>query len=508
MSNPLRSPLFACLVIGASAFGGAAFVACGGSGGSAGTGGNTPDGGTTTTTTTTTSTTTTTATGGGTGTGGMGTGGGVGDAGTDASDAGVTLTIQEQTVAKSQSPLPGVPADTTNAYADNAAAAALGQKFFFDKHIAGPILQTPNDLGALNATGKVSCASCHVAPWGTDTRSYPNNLSLGVQWTTRNSPPIANVAFYNWFYWDGRSDSLWQQALLAGENVLQQGSDRLRITHAIYTYYKADYEAVFGPLDARFASVAPDGGSVWPPSGKPGVPAYDGLTGPATTLNTEQNIITQAFVNWGKAIAAYERLVVSRSAPWDKFVAGDNAAISQDAIRGYKLFVGKAYCINCHSGPLFSDSKIHNIGVPSPGGVVDHGRADNILKAIGNAFRGDLFWSDDKAAGATKIATQPDYSTPLDAGAPPADLGMFRTKHLRQIEHTGPYFHNGSSATLQDVMALYNAGGGDGGVGTLDMAFMNHVTLTQDEINQVIEFLKTLTGDQPDPKLLMDTSAP
>src|SRR5262249_51138736 len=163
--------------------------------------------------------------------------------------------------------------------------------------------------------------SCHVAPWGTDTRSSPNALSLGTSWTTRNTPPIANVAYYKWFYWDGRSDSLWQQALLAGENALQQNSDRLRITHVIYTKYKAVYGAVFaaafGPLDSRFA---PANGSAFPPSGKPGAAAYDGL--PAA----DQAIITRVFVNWGKAIEAYERLLVSRNSPWDKFVAGDTAA--------------------------------------------------------------------------------------------------------------------------------------------------------------------------------------
>jgi cytochrome c peroxidase len=440
-----------------------------------------------------------------------GTGAAPPDAGPDADDGGgeVTLTTQEMNAAKGQSPLPQMPPNPTNAYADDPAAAKLGQRFFFDKSIAAAITYVPNDLGALGDTGKVSCASCHVAPWGTDTRSYPNNLSLGVTWSTRNSPPIANVGFYEWFYWDGRSDSLWQQALLAGENALQQNSNRLLITHVIYKKYKADYEAVFGAkygsLDSRFDPADP---AAFPPSGKPkaSATAPDGVW--ESIPAADQAIITRAFVNWGKAIEAYERLVVSRNSPWDKFVAGDKKAISQDAIRGYKLFVGKGYCLNCHSGPLFSDSKIHNIGVASKGGIIDRGRYDNIIKAIANKFRGDGAWSDDPVSGAAKIATQPDYVAP-DGGVPPdSDLGMFRTKHLRQITETGPYMHNGSYPTLEDVLALYNAGGGDAGVGMLDKAFMGHVALSDEEEAQLLAFMKTLTGDLPDPALLQDTSAP
>ncbi len=427
----------------------------------------------------------------------------------DAGPSGfASLTIQEQVLAKSQSPLPPLPANPTNKYADLPAAATLGQMFYYEKGIAGPILQTPNDLGKAGETGKVSCASCHVEAWGSDTRSFPNALSLGTSWTTRNTTPIVNAAFYEWFYWDGRSDSLWQQAALAGENNLQQGSDRLRITHNIYTKYKAEYEAVFaaefGPLDSRFDPADPN---AFPATGKPGAAAYDALSA------ADKDIITRVYVNWAKAIEAYERKLISRNAPWDKFVAGDDKAISPAAIQGYELFVGKAYCVNCHSGPLFSDSKTHNIGVPSRGGIVDNGRADTIVKAITNAFLGSGKWSDNQAAGATKIATQTDFAAGLDANGQPkfdntANMGMFRTKHLREIDQTGPYFHNGSSATLEDVLALYNEGGGDGGVGTLDKAFKNHVKLTPEEEAKLLAFLKTLTGDLPPADLLKDTSKP
>jgi cytochrome c peroxidase len=422
----------------------------------------------------------------------------------DTGSAGWTLTIQEMQLAKSQSPLPAVPPSPGNKYADNPAAATLGQKFYFDKSIAGPILQAPNDLGALNEAGKVSCASCHMTPWGSDMRSFPNALSLGTSWTTRNSGPIVNVAFYTWFYWDGRTDSLWQQAAQAGENALQQNSDRLRIGHVVYTKYKAEYEAIFGVLDSRFDPADLD---AFPASGKPGNPAYDALAA------QDKTIITAVLVNWAKAIEAYERLLVSRDAPWDKFVAGDANAISQRAIHGYKLFTSKGYCVSCHSGPLFSDNGLHNIGVPNHGQIVDKGRYDTIVRALTNPFRADGIWSDDRDAGSQKLATQFDFDAGLSPDGGPnfslsSELGMFRTKHLRQIEHTGPYMHNGSLHSLEDVMALYRTGGGDSGIGTLDIAFAGHVAMTLEEEADVVEFMKTLTGAPVPEPLLLDTSKP
>jgi cytochrome c peroxidase len=91
---------------------------------------------------------------------------------------------------------------------------------------------------------------------------------------------------------------------------------------------------------------------------------------------------------------------------------------------------------------------------------------------------------------------------------PEADLGLFRTQQLRQITSTGPYMHNGSSATLDDVLQLYNAGGGDGGVGALDKAFNGHVPVSPADQAHLLELMKTLTGDPPEATLLQDTSAP
>lgn len=441
------------------------------------------------------------------------------DGGGDVADAdagvpgegGVSLTLQEQVQARLQSPLPALPKSPTNRWADDPRAATLGQMFFFDKAMAGPIAAAPNDLGDAGEAGKVSCASCHVAPWGSDTRSKPNKVSLGTSWTDRNTPPIVNAAFYEWFYWDGRVDSLWAQAALAGENAKQQGSDRLRIGRMIFQKYKAEYEAIFGPLDTRFGGTpSSDGGNdAFPLSGKPGVPAYD------TLPQGDKDIVTQVLVNWAKCIEAYERLLVSRNSPWDRFVAGDKAAISDSAIRGYKLFVGRAYCNNCHTGPLFSDSRSHNIGVPQPQGdphvpATDLGRFATLKTAAASAFRGDGRWSDDPDAGAAKIAKAPDFvaATGPDGSVPDSEKGLFRTKHLRQIAETGPYMHHGTLGTLDEVLALYNAGGGDSGIGTLDPAFRGHVPVSPADQADLLAFLQTLTGERPPEALLRDTSKP
>ena len=118
-----------------------------------------------------------------------------------------------------------------------------------------------------------------------------------------------------------------------------------------------------------------------------------------------------------KAIAAYERTVLSGDAPYDKFKAGDKAALSESAQRGMKLFFGKANCSACHSGPNFTDNGFHNIGVPGN----DVGR-EAISKSVG-------------------------------------DKGAFKTPTLRDIAKTAPYMHDGSLKTLEEVVAHYAKGG-------------------------------------------------
>jgi cytochrome c peroxidase len=215
----------------------------------------------------------------------------------------------------------------------------------------------------------------------------------------------------------------------------------------------------------------------------------------------DQDIINRIFANRGKALEAYIRLLVSRNAPFDNYVAGDTTAISTSAKRGLKLFVGKAGCNACHAGPFFSDQKFHNLGVPDtyPVGIVgfdmnlwtfftnllDQGHSGGPEFAHNNPFSRDGVYSDDQ-------------NTPLLKGlvSTPADLGAYRTASLRNVAMTPPYEHLGQFNTLEEVVRFDNMGGGDMGFpGTKDEK-MKPLNLTDGEIADIVAFLESLTGEQ------------
>ncbi|WP_394831482.1 hypothetical protein LVJ94_33720 [Pendulispora rubella] len=418
-----------------------------------------------------------------------------------------TLTAEEWVQAKTQSPLPAVPPDPTNKYADNPNAARLGQAFYFETGYSGPLV-TPSDLGSPGQSGRVACASCHVLPWGSDTRSSPNNMSLGVNWTGRHSPAVTNSAFYEMYFTDGRADSAWMQATGPVENPNEMASDRMRVASMIYKKYKAEYEAIFGaeygPLPAR---LDPANAKPFPLSAMP-KGSVSAANGPWETdlTEAERDQINRVFVNFAKSIAAYERLLVSRNAPWDRYVAGDAKAISDSAIRGYKVFVGDGYCKDCHSGPAFTNNKYHNIGIAQGNGphvpATDNGRAATITGNLTATFLGSGTYSDDRTFGTDKLGKQPDFN----AGVGKSEPGLFRTTGLRQIAETAPYMHTGGFATLEEVVHLYAEGGGKSGIGKLDKSLLNHEPMTAQQEKDLVAFLKTLTGDPPPAELMKDTS--
>ena len=237
---------------------------------------------------------------------------------------------------------------------------SLGKQLYFDPR--------------LSADDTVSCASCHDPKKGW---SNGEQFATGVGGKKggRNAPTVINSAYYTLQFWDGRAKTLEDQALGPIQNpiemnlTLEQAVSKLNAIAG----YKEQFQKVFG------TDATPDG--------------------------------------IAKAIAAFERTVLSGNAPYDKFKAGDKGALSDAAQHGMKLFFGKANCSACHSGPSFTDSAFHNIGLDSE----DVGRVA-ISKIKG-------------------------------------DTGAMKTPTLRDIARSAPYMHNGSLKTLEEVVAHYNKGG-------------------------------------------------
>lgn len=401
------------------------------------------------------------------------------------------------------SPVPEVTPDNTNSVWDNPGAQRLGQMLFFETRYAGPLrvskIGNNGGLGELGQSGKVACVSCHVpSAWFMDTRTNPNNVSLGTSYTSRNAPSLVNTVFYSRHGWAGRQDTLWNQSSTSPESNDNTGGDRCNYARMLFNHYKSEYEAVFPqyPLPAELAETSTSVVLKFPLRCKPKSLATDPDGNWEKMAAEEKDAILRIMSNQGKAVAAYETLLVSRNAPFDDYVAGDDAAISDAAKRGLLLFIGKAACVDCHSGPLFTNEQYHNVAVPQEGENVpleDTGRysdVDRLLKhPLNTASKYNDDPSDNRVAG---LALRDE------------DKGKFRTPTLRHIAETPPYFHTGSAASLTDVVEHYNQGGAASGfVGTKDTR-MRPLGLTPDEVADIVAFLGTLTGEEVPEQLRRD----
>lgn len=418
--------------------------------------------------------------------------------GTDEELVDGVFTPTEWEAVQTLSPLPDLPADTTNKHADDPAAAKLGQRLFHEKGFSGPLAVgddgSNGGLGQAGEEGKVACASCHHGTWMIDERSSPGNASLGADWIPRNANSIVNSQYYApWAENDGLSDSFWSDSLVDPEFSLAMNGSRLRLVHVLYAKYRDEYNAVFEPdLDPALDPAAPDAAR-FPADGKPGDADYDGMT------PEDQRAVTVAFTNFGKAVAAYMRLLVSKEAPFDRYVAGDTAAIGEEAKRGARLFVGKAGCAACHAGPHFSDDDFHVNGLAARGDHIvaeETGREAAIPVVLANPFNSDGEFSDDQSSGRLDglVATE-------------EARGKWRTKGLRQASVTGPYMHTGQMETLREVVEFYNKGGDEAGVVGTKSDKIKPLNLTEQEIDDLVAFLESLTGEPVPEALREDTSA-
>jgi cytochrome c peroxidase len=440
--------------------------------------------------------------------GGAGGSGGTGGA---SSDAEVVFTPAEREVLKMLAPpaLPRPPVDASNAFADNPKAALLGQRFFFDPQFSGELLDGDNDgtkfaLGKQHDTGKVACAGCHVPESAfVDARTVNGQISLGAGWGLRRSPSLLDVGQSHLFMWDGRRDALYNQVFGPIESAVEMNSSRLYGAQRIFAAYRADYEAVFGPMppldDARrFPPLAANttgcrgldaqNTCTGKMRGAPGDGAeFDGLA-PA-----DQDLVTRVWVNLGKAIGAYERLLSCGQSRFDKWVNGDANALDRSEQRGVALFVGKGKCVSCHSGPFFSDEKFHNVGLKPTTVATVFLDADDPGAAVGL-----------KTAAADPLNTKGTFSDG-DDGRLPATLGSeltgaFRTPRLRCSSKHPSFMHTGQLRSLDEVVAFFGRGGDPYGYpGTNELP---KIDLSPDERADLVAFLKALDGPGPDPKLM------
>lgn len=264
------------------------------------------------------------------------------------------------------SSLPPLPADPSNAVADNPDAASLGKALFFDTRFS--------------ADNTVSCGSCHLPA-----RQFQDGLprAKGVGETARRTMPIAGTAYSPWLFWDGRKDSQWAQALGPLESAVEHGTDRAHIAHLVKSFYAEQYAALFGPLPSLDR-----------------VPEHASPNGPDAVQDdwlalddAQRDAINRVFANLGKAIAAYERTIAPQRTRFDAYVdrlaAGKDTSgiLSEQEEDGLRLFVGKGECTRCHNGPLLTDTFFHNTGVaPVPGLPADLGRSVAVGQVLADPF--------------------------------------------------------------------------------------------------------------------------
>jgi cytochrome c peroxidase len=334
---------------------------------------------------------------------------------------------------------PPIPPDNKQ----SAEKVELGKLLFFDSRIGGD--------------ASVSCADCHAQKqgWG-----FNDSLSRGypgvIHW--RNSQTVINSAYLGKLFWTGSAKSLENQAPSAALGAISGNGERdmVEARLAFIPEYVKRFNKVFG--------------DDWP------------------KVN-----------NVWRAMAAFERTLIHNQTPFDKYMRGDKKALTKQQKRGLKLFQGKANCIKCHNGPLLTDQKYYNLGVPRAEEWLDNGMAQV-------TFRYEQY-----AKGVTEEMYRKIKD---DAGLyyrtkQKSDMGKFRTPPLRYTAYTAPFMHNGTFLDFEELVDFYNAGGGtneftDGTMAKAKTKLLKPLKLSDKEKEDLIAFLESLSGEEiriPTPKL-------
>lgn len=331
--------------------------------------------------------------------------------------------------------LPKVPVPLDNPVTES--KIQLGKKLFYDRRLS------------LNNT--VSCAMCHIAEQGFTNNELQKSIGFEGRSVKRNAPTMYNVAYYEQLFHDGRESTLenqvWQPLLAHNEMALPSIGQVIAKIKSL-----EDYDLMFEQ-------------------------AFDGQQADVKTI--------------GQSIASYERTLVSANSPFDEWYFGKKTdVISESAQRGFKLFSGKAQCIACHTikedHALFTDNLLHNTGLGWNVAMRKEPEKERMLIAPGIYM--DIKKSIKDEVGNKALADLGRYEVTQN----PDDRWSYRTPILRNVALTAPYMHDGSIASLEAVVEFYNQGGFKN---KNQSPLMNTLNLTKDEVQDIVEFLKTLTGD-------------
>jgi cytochrome c peroxidase len=306
----------------------------------------------------------------------------------------------------------------------------LGKLLFFDTRLSGD--------------ASVSCATCHEPKqgWG-----FSNDISRGYPGTLhwRNSQTLINSAYYGKLFWVGAAKSLEGQGPAAAKGAVAGNgeADMMEVRLAFIPEYRERFREVFGDH--------------WP-----------------------------KLSNAWKAIAAFERTLVQTDTPFDRYMGGEEDALTDQQKRGLELFQGKANCIECHNGALLSDQKFYNLGVPRAERWEQEGLAQI-------TFRYEQY---------AKGVTEEMYRTIKDdAGLyyrtkQKVDKGKFRTPSLRYTIYSAPDMHNGTFWDLFEVVEFYNEGGGENEFASTKTDIIKPLDLSDEEVEDLVAFLESLSGDE------------
>lgn len=364
----------------------------------------------------------------------------------------------------SLSALSELPVDPSNEVADSELAAELGHRLYFDTRLSG--------------NGSVSCASCHK-PELMFTDGLP--LAVGTDIGTRHTPSLVGISYSPWFYWDGRKDSQWSQALAPLESSHEHNTDRLRIARTVAEddRYRDLYESIFGSI----LTIPLEPFSATPLGNESQQTAWMELS------HSQQKNINQVFSNVGKVIAAYQRKIIPGRSRFDEYIdalelssANENEIYSSSEIAGLALFIGEAQCVTCHNGPLLTNNEFHNTGVLAISGQLPSmGRYDGVRAAREDPFNCLGLYSGANRSECIELRFARDNNELV---------GAQKTPTLRNIADTAPYMHGGQITTLTQVIEHYN----EAPVSMLNHNEAKPLELRPVQLRQLEDFLLTLSA--------------